>query len=162
MLICKQVSWKTDLRFTDTIGINGNIAASFSAMVPNCLSAGARLIVGVFFSGDFSDWKSIRNTTMININIGPNITPLPQFEVKGKLECRIKPLICYLHLIWSVVSKVKLKGNGITQACEQLIMLDRKQFGPRRSMLEDCHFLSLSIVFWILTPVNSLFIPFRG
>lgn len=99
------------LRFTDAIGINGNIAASFSAMIPNCPSAVARLIVGVFFSGDFSGWKSIRNTIMININIGLNTTPPPQFEVKGKLECRIKPLICYLHLIWSLVSKVELKGQ---------------------------------------------------
>lgn len=83
----------------DAVGINGNIAASFSAMIPSCLSAVARLIVGVFFSGDFSGWKSIRNTTMININVGLNGSPPPQFEVKRKLECRIKPLICYLHLI---------------------------------------------------------------
>lgn len=66
------------LRFTDAVGINGNIAASFCAIIPNCLSAVARLIVGVFFSGDFCGRKPVRNTTMININIGLNTAPPPR------------------------------------------------------------------------------------
>lgn len=97
------------LRFSDAIGISGNIAASFFAVVPNCLSAVARLIVGVFFSGDFSGWMSIRNDTMININIGLNTILPPQLDVKENWECRTKPLIFCLHLIWVLLSKVKLK-----------------------------------------------------
>lgn len=56
--------------------------------------------------------ENIRSAALININVGLSTAPSPQFEVKGKLECRIKPVICYLHLIRSLVSKVELKESG--------------------------------------------------
>lgn len=86
---------KGRLKFSVATGTNGNIAASFSAVVQNCLCAVTRLIVGVFFSGIFLDTCL---SGMININTGLN-TILPQLEVKGNWECRIKPSVCYLQLI---------------------------------------------------------------
>lgn len=110
ILICKWTSWKADSEVHECYWDAGKYCCFIFCYDPKLSVSSTRLIVGVFFSGYFSGWKSIRNTTMININIGLYTAPPLQFEVKGKLEWRIKPLICYLHLIWSLVSKVELKG----------------------------------------------------